>query len=60
MKPDSTVPKWPSELVTRRLENCRKMLAIHGFLSASESEKVEKRIQRWIKNGLKMKSKPAK
>lgn len=49
MTPEGTVPKWPSEPAVRRLENCRKMLNLHEFLSDAENERVRKRIQKWIK-----------
>lgn len=38
---------WKSEEAYVRVEKCRVMLVLHGFLSAAENQRVKSRIQEW-------------
>ena len=44
------MPAWGSETVAQRLDHCRAMLNIHGFLSEAENDRVSARIERWAAN----------
>jgi len=54
MKATDTIPKWPAEIAAERVDQCRAMLHIHGFLTESESNRVNARIEKWAaKDGVK-------
>ncbi len=47
LNPSETVAPWDAEAAADRIENCRKMLLYHGFLTKAENELVKKRIRKW-------------
>ncbi|MCK9569381.1 hypothetical protein M0R72_10625 [Candidatus Pacearchaeota archaeon] len=47
MKPYDLLRQWKAEAAIDRVEGCRILLHIHGFLSDSENYKVKKRIEKW-------------
>ncbi len=51
MKPKDTIPEWPKTNAAARVDACRTMLALHGFLSDTENERVAKRIDKWAAKG---------
>jgi len=57
MKPYDLLKSWRSESAVDRVEGCRVLLHVHGFLTDGENEKVAKRIARWYVAGCKAKAK---
>jgi hypothetical protein len=51
--------EWHCETNLDRINNCRVMLLLHGFLSDDESERVKTRILKW-RNGQSPPTRPAK
>jgi hypothetical protein len=49
MKPLDKTMSLPAQTFFERIQYCRKMLVIHGFLSDAENEKAHKRIAKWVK-----------
>lgn len=49
MKPDENIGPWKASQAFIRIDACRVMLSIHGFLTEAEERKVKQRIDRWIK-----------
>ena len=47
MKATDKSPVWKSQLAAKRVDQCRAMLHIHGFLSDSEDARVNARIEKW-------------
>lgn len=47
MKANDTIPKWEEMIAAERVDQCRMMLHIHGFLSEAENERVNARIEKW-------------
>ena len=47
MTPDKPQPKWPEERAVERIDRCRLMLQLHGFLTEVEGRKVLMRIAKW-------------
>lgn len=48
LKPNEKPRVWREKSVFERVEDCRFMLRVHGFLSEAESDKVTKRIDKWL------------
>lgn len=48
MKPLDKLSAWVKSDALTRIEMCRVMLGLHGFLTRAEEQKVEKRIKAWI------------
>lgn len=48
LKPKEKARVWRSKSAFERVEDCRFMLRVHGFLSDSESDRVTKRIDKWL------------
>lgn len=56
MKPDSKMKPLKADNGLGRIEHCRVMLLIHGFLTQSESNKVKARVIKWCaKHGIEYK-----
>lgn len=49
MKATDKSPVWESTIAAERVDQCRTMLHIHGFLSDSEDARVDARITKWAK-----------
>jgi hypothetical protein len=47
IKANETFPEWAPEIAAERIDMCRAVLHIHGFLSDSEDARVNKRIEKW-------------
>ena len=48
MKPNDLLRAWKKSTAIDRIDACRMMLRIHGFLSDNENESVKRRIAKWI------------
>lgn len=48
LKPKELATVWNAESIYDRVEECRFMLKVHGFLSEGESDRVIKRIDKWL------------
>ena len=47
MKANEKIPAWEETICAERVDECRMMLHIHGFLSESENDRVNARIEKW-------------
>jgi hypothetical protein len=47
MKPYDLLRPWKAEAAIDRVEGCRILLHIHGFLTDAENQKVAKRVAKW-------------
>lgn len=47
MKATDKSPAWEEQIAAERVDQCRMMLHVHGFLSDSEDARVNKRIEKW-------------
>jgi hypothetical protein len=47
MKASESIPAWKATTCAQRVDECRAMLYLHGFLTDSESERVNARIEKW-------------
>lgn len=47
--PDREPLPWMHKNMLNRVDCCRAMLKVHGFLSDSENVKVRRRIRAWVK-----------
>lgn len=45
--PNKQAAKWPVVTIGERIQACKSMLSIHGFLTDAEAERVQKRIDDW-------------
>ena len=43
---------WPVSTVAQRLEDCRLMLSIHGYLRPSESDRIQRKIHADVEKGM--------
>jgi len=48
LKPKETASTWRGKSAFERVEDCRFMLRVHGFLTDAESDRVTKRIDKWL------------
>ena len=48
LDPKKAAKPWNHETIYERVDDCRFMLKVHGFLSESESDRVIKRIDKWL------------
>lgn len=48
LKPTDSAQYWSANPVHERIEDCRFMLRVHGFLSDAESDRISKRIEKWL------------
>lgn len=48
LNPREKPKDWHSLSVFTRIEDCRFMLRVHGFLTDAESDRVTKRIDKWL------------
>jgi len=48
LKPYDKFPAWKSETCLRRMLACAGALHVHGFMSDSERDKVQKRLHKWL------------
>lgn len=55
MKPTDSATAWKKSTAMERAAMCKAFLAIHGFLSDAENERVGVRLLKWVR-----KHKPAK
>lgn len=49
MKPLDKLFALKSDTAAGRIDYCRVMLSVHGFLPAGEDVKVKQRIDKWLK-----------
>ena len=56
MKPSDKLMAWKREAALDRIEGCRVMLNLHGFVSDAENEKIKQRIRKWVKKNGKVAS----
>lgn len=47
IKPQESFIAWPEQAAVVRVDGCRTVLYVHGFLSAAENERVARRIDKW-------------
>lgn len=47
LDPNKKPQVWKCKTLSERMQNCRAMLALHGFLTDAESERVCERIFEW-------------
>lgn len=47
MKANAKIPAWDAEIAAERVDQCRSMLYMHGFLTDSENDRVNERIEKW-------------
>lgn len=47
MKPKDRSPEWEPTIAAERVDMCRALLHIHGFLSDAEDRRVNARIEKW-------------
>lgn len=48
MKPAESVEVWKKSSALDRVQMCRVMLHLHGFLSGAENDRVQQRIKKWV------------
>lgn len=48
LKPMEPAAPWNDKNLYERVDQCRFMLRVHGFLSDAESDRVTKRIDKWL------------
>lgn len=48
IKLNADVPSWPSTNMLERLQQCRSMLYLHGFLTDAEKERINSRLKKAI------------
>lgn len=53
MKPDDIHSQWRETTALERAHMAKAFLAIHGFITAAESEKIHQRIVKWIQQSRK-------
>lgn len=46
--PDFVYKELPAEPARVRLENCRVVLRLNGFLTNAENDRVRRRIAKWV------------
>jgi len=52
LRPYAKFPTWKSETCLKRMLACAGALHVHGFMSDSERDHVQKRLHKWLlKNG---------
>lgn len=49
MKPSDKLKSWNKSDAYDRIESCRVMLHLHGFISEAENKSVKDRIYKWMK-----------
>ena len=49
LKPTDDIKAWDTCKVHERIDDCRFLLKVHGFLSEAESDRVLKRMDRWLR-----------
>lgn len=47
MKATNKIPAWRSTSAADRVDQCRSMLHIHGFMTEAENDRVNARIEKW-------------
>jgi hypothetical protein len=50
LNPDDNLVDWKAERALDRLSNCVLFLAVHGFLTDAEEERIRGRIAQWVKD----------
>ena len=49
--PLQKAPQWQPQTVMDRLNDCRRMLYLHGILSESQNEETKRKLRVWVKRG---------
>jgi hypothetical protein len=59
IKLNAEAPAWPVTNMLERLQQCRSMLYLHGFLSDAERDRVNARLHKAIQKHQSSQGKPA-
>jgi hypothetical protein len=46
------IPEWPATITVQRLEDCRMLLSLHGYLRESESTRIKRKLQDDFEKGM--------
>ncbi len=50
MKPTDKLRSWKSESAYDRMQCCRSVLWVHGFLTDVENRKIQNRLKKWAED----------